>query len=50
MKVHIRGISGELEKLANDALTIKPNFAYTLEEVRATPLLTANSGSQPQRR
>lgn len=25
---------GELEKVANGALTIKPNFAYTLEEVQ----------------
>jgi outer membrane protein insertion porin family len=28
------GAQGELERVANTALTIKPNFAYTLDEVQ----------------
>jgi hypothetical protein len=33
-EVEIKGVSGELAALAQAALTIKPNFAYTLEEVQ----------------
>lgn len=33
-EVEIKGVTGELAALAQAALTIKPNFAYTLEEVQ----------------
>ena len=33
-EVVIKGVAGELASLAHAALTIKPNFAYTLEEVQ----------------
>ena len=33
-KVEVKGVDGELKKIAESKLTIKPNFAYTLSEVR----------------
>jgi hypothetical protein len=30
----VRGVEGELKKIAESKLSIKPNFAYTLSEVR----------------
>ena len=33
-EVEIRGVSGELAAVARGALTVRPNFAYTLEEVQ----------------
>ena len=33
-QVEIKGVDGELRKLAEDAITIRPNFAYTAKEVR----------------
>jgi outer membrane protein insertion porin family len=32
--VEVRGVDGELKRIAESKLTIKPNFAYTLSEVR----------------
>lgn len=29
-----RGVSGQLQKIAQAALTLKPNFSYTLQEVQ----------------
>ena len=34
-QVEIKGVDGELRKLAEDAITIRPNFAYTAKEVRS---------------
>lgn len=33
-QIEVRGVDGELKKIAESKLTIKPNFAYTLSEVR----------------
>lgn len=33
-EVEIRGVEGDLKKVAEQALSLKPNFAYTAEEVR----------------
>ncbi|BDA46032.1 Outer envelope protein 80, chloroplastic [Coccomyxa sp. Obi] len=33
-EVEVRGVDGELKRIAESKLTIKPNFAYTLSEVR----------------
>lgn len=33
-QVEVRGVDGELKKIAESKLSIKPNFAYTLSEVR----------------
>lgn len=30
----LRGVSGDLQKIAQAALTLKPNFSYTLQEVQ----------------
>lgn len=34
LQVEVRGVDGKLFKVAQEALTIKPNFAYTLKEVQ----------------
>ncbi len=34
LQVEVRGVDGELKRIAESKLTIKPNFAYTLSEVR----------------
>ena len=33
-QVEVRGVDGELKSIAESKLSIKPNFAYTLSEVR----------------
>ena len=33
-QVDITGLDGELKKTAQDAMTIRPNFAYTAKEVQ----------------
>ncbi len=35
LQLEIRGVDGELRKAAEAALSMKPNFAYTLKEVKA---------------
>lgn len=37
-EVDVRGVTGELAAAAHAALTIRPDFAYTLEEVQARQL------------
>ena len=34
LQVEVRGVDGELKRIAESKLSIKPNFAYTLSEVR----------------
>ena len=34
MQVAVSGVDGELKRIAESKLSIKPNFAYTLSEVR----------------
>ncbi len=33
-QVDVHGVDGELKKVAEQALSLKPNFAYTLKEIR----------------
>ena len=33
-QVEVKGVDGELKSIAESKLSIKPNFAYTLSEVR----------------
>ena len=33
-QVEVKGVDGELKRIAESKLSIKPNFAYTLSEVR----------------
>ena len=33
-QVEVKGVEGELKRIAESKLSIKPNFAYTLSEVR----------------
>lgn len=35
LQVEVVGVSEELKRIAYDALTTRPNFAYTLKEVEA---------------
>ena len=32
--MEVRGIDGELKQLAEDCITIRPNFSYTLQEIQ----------------
>ena len=34
MQVEVRGIDGELKQLAEECITIRPNFSYTLQEIQ----------------
>lgn len=34
LQVEVRGVDGELKQLAEDCITIRPNFSYTLEEIK----------------
>lgn len=34
MQIEVRGVDGELKRIAEAALTTKPNFAYTLSEIQ----------------
>ncbi len=33
-QIEVRGVDGELKSVAEGTLSLKPNFAYTLKEVR----------------
>lgn len=33
-QVEVRGIDGELKQLAEECITIRPNFSYTLQEIQ----------------
>ena len=33
-QVEVKGVEGELKRIAESKLSLKPNFAYTLSEVR----------------
>lgn len=34
LQVEVRGIDGELKQLAEECITIRPNFSYTLQEIQ----------------
>ena len=34
MQIEVRGVDGELKSVAEGTLSLKPNFAYTLKEVK----------------
>lgn len=34
VQIEVRGVDGELKRIAEAALTTKPNFAYTLSEIQ----------------
>lgn len=33
-QVEVRGIDGELKQLAEECISIRPNFSYTLQEIQ----------------
>ena len=35
-QIEVRGVDGELKSVAEGTLSLKPNFAYTLKEVRVS--------------
>lgn len=43
-QVVVEGVDGELKKIAESALSTKPNFAYTLKEVQADVGRVFNTG------
>ncbi|KAK3280296.1 Outer envelope protein 80, chloroplastic [Cymbomonas tetramitiformis] len=43
-EVQIKGVTGELEQVAKDAIALQPNFAYTLEEVQDNVVRVFDTG------
>ena len=44
LQVEVRGVDGELKAIAESCLTIKPNFSYSLNEVKDDAQRVFSSG------